>query len=170
MISCYMYVLMLNVVYLPSLSYLKCDWRACGSETLISRLLMPVFQFLMPGRKVWSKVCLLQSLPCVCGHVCVVCLILACTALFCVGTRSEVSPVFLNLIYIYIYVYILIQLDVQQRSQDSAPLTVKERNRPVMSRWIELLKSWVRGCTSSFRRPPKRWPTHHLNSTITLKR
>ena len=104
MISCYMYVLMLNVVYLPSLSCLKCDWRACGSKTLISRLLMPVFQFLMPGRKVWSKVCLLQSLPCVCGHVCVVYLILACTALFCVGTRSEVSPVFLNLIYIYIYI------------------------------------------------------------------
>ena len=37
-------------------------------------------------------------------------------------------------VYIYIYVYILIQLDVQQRSQDSAPLAVKERNRPVMSR------------------------------------
>ena len=130
------------------LSCLKCDWRACGSKTLISRLLMPVFQFLMPGRKVWSKVCLLQSLPCVCGHVCVVCLILACTALFCVGTRSEVSPVFLNLIYIYIYiymyVYILIQLDVQQRSQDSAPLAVKERNRPVMSRWTtQILSAWV---------------------------
>ena len=128
------------------LSCLKCDWLACGSKTLISRLLMPVFQFLMPGRKVWSKVCLLQSLPCVCGHVCVVCLILACTALFCVGTRSEVSPVFLNLIYIYIYmyVYILIQLDVQQRSQDSAPLAVKERNRPVMSRWTtQILSAWV---------------------------
>ena len=42
------------------------------------------------------------------------------------------------------YVYILIQLDVQQRSQDSAPLAVKERNRPVMSRWTtQILSAWV---------------------------
>ena len=37
---------------------------------------------------------------------------------------------------------IYIQLDVHRRSQDSALLAVKERNRPVG----ELLKSWVHGC------------------------
>ena len=41
-----------------------------------------------------------------------------------------------------IYIYIDIQLDVNRRSQDSALLAVKERNRPVG----ELLKSWVHGC------------------------
>ena len=40
-----------------------------------------------------------------------------------------------------VYIYI-IQLDVHRRSQDSALLAVKERNRPVG----ELLKSWVHGC------------------------
>ena len=38
---------------------------------------------------------------------------------------------------LYIYIYIYIQLDVHRRSQDSALLAVKERNRPVG----ELLKS-----------------------------
>ena len=36
-----------------------------------------------------------------------------------------------------VYIYIYIQLDVHRRSQDSALLAVKERNRPVG----ELLKS-----------------------------
>ena len=37
------------------MSCLRCDCHACGSKTLISRLLTPVFQLIvMPGRKVWA--------------------------------------------------------------------------------------------------------------------
>ena len=43
---------------------------------------------------------------------------------------------------VYIYIFIYIQLDVHRRSQNSALLAVKERNRLVG----ELLKAWVHGC------------------------
>ena len=64
-----------------------------------------------------------------------------------IATRSEHNERALNylntrLLFVekrnaYIYIYIYIQLDVHRRSQDSALLAVKERNRPVG----ELLKS-----------------------------
>ena len=44
-------------VFLPKVSYLlyiPANCHACRSKTWISRLLMPVFRFVTPGRKVWA--------------------------------------------------------------------------------------------------------------------
>ena len=50
----------------------------------------------------------------------------------CTDEAQKAETVLSAVIYIYIYIYIyIIQLDVHRRSQDSALLAVKERNRPV---------------------------------------
>ena len=60
-----------------------------------------------------------------------------CSKTFCNAFVKSVYFKISSCQYIYIYIYIYIQLDVHRRSQDSALLAVKERNRPVG----ELLKS-----------------------------